>query len=153
VILPRGITGFLDSGAPIPTRSDFAAFLQLGHAAAQAVGCDVSGGLDRTHVVTPNFHAVTFAQRELVSVLICNTRYPFVAAVEHLSGTCRLEFRVIPETIAGLAEQSGFRVLSKSVLELPPDDQAISALAAAEVEQIQYWRPKRIGDIIYNFWD
>lgn len=46
-----------------------------------------------------------------------------------------------------------YEVLSKEYLESDPTEQDIADLSAEELKDYRYWRPNRIGEIIFNQWD
>lgn len=46
-----------------------------------------------------------------------------------------------------------YEVLSKEYLESDPTEQDIADLSAEELKDYRYWRPSRIGEIIFNHWD
>ena len=35
----------------------------------------------------------------------------------------------------------------------PALPESCKQLAEAELEQAKYWRPRRVGDLLFNFWD
>lgn len=45
------------------------------------------------------------------------------------------------------------QLLSPSLLERSIDVVLLDALAPAEQEQLRYWQPNTIGEILFNFWD
>jgi len=47
-----------------------------------------------------------------------------------------------------------YRVLNTDELNIPLSIESISnTLDKVEIEQIDYWRPKTIGEVIFNYWD
>ena len=44
-------------------------------------------------------------------------------------------------------------MISQARLELDAEDYYLDQLNRAEIKQIAYWKPKRMGDIVFNFWD
>lgn len=82
----------------------------------------------------------------------CNAYYPWVAFAE-------AHGEVLPRFVESAALASRFReampceVLDRSWLEAAPDAAMLESLGAAERKQIRYWRPGRVGEIIFNFWD
>lgn len=47
----------------------------------------------------------------------------------------------------------GYEVLSREELERSIHPNDLQQLLTAEIEQAKYWRPRRIGDVVFNFWD
>lgn len=60
------------------------------------------------------------------------------------------EFVDVPEVKAALGE--GFYIAPKNVLEKPFDYVTLRK-TIGKVQDIDYWNPKRIGDVFFNFWD
>jgi hypothetical protein len=46
-----------------------------------------------------------------------------------------------------------YEVCSSAELGVPLKPEACTQLGEAELEQVQYWRPHRVGDLVFNFWD
>lgn len=57
----------------------------------------------------------------------------------------------------GLAEvfraTGEYDVTNRAELEHPIGEEELAPLAPAEMEQVEYWRPARVGDVVFNFWD
>jgi hypothetical protein len=148
--LPRGVTGFGDGDGPAP---DFADFLAACHAAARRLGGKVVRAESCAGQVTPNFHRVSLALRDTAVEVVCNSRYPLVAAVHPAEvGDAGLTFLDVPGLADALAE-CGFEVLPASELNAPVRDEDLSALSWAERKQAAYWGPRTLGEWVFNFWD
>lgn len=61
-------------------------------------------------------------------------------------------FLDVPQLQAAF-ETLGYEVLSKEYLESYPTEQDIADLSKQEIKDYRYWRPSRIGEIVFNFWD
>ena len=76
-----------------------------------------------------------------------NAYYPWIAFAKNLDFT-RIEFIESPFDII---------YTNVNVLTLPELEQSwhdiVGELSKAELEQIKYWKPNTVGDIIFNFWD
>lgn len=97
-----------------------------------------------------NVHKIRLEARGIRITLLLNAFHPlvgFAEAEEH-----EPIFTDIPESFLRAAQRT-FTFLDKAVLTAPPDEAALSRLAPAEIEQLNYWRPRRLGDIIFNHWD
>jgi len=58
---------------------------------------------------------------------------------------------------AGLAESFAdfpeYTVLTRDTLQQSVSPAMLTSLAPSEIEQCEYWKPTRLGDIILNYWD
>lgn len=140
--LPRGITGFRHvSEAALPTVSPERLRSALGAASRSRASILPPDGVVRS------FH------RALVDglLVLCNLHVPWAAAARAPDGG-ELEFVDPP---AWLRELDGFVVLDRATLEstVTPDDPRLADLGGVELEQLRYWRPRRLGDLIFNLWD
>jgi len=154
MILPRGITGFSEiSEAPLP-QVDFRKFKSACYDAAQRVEAVVTKTVPGERRVTPNFHSVTIQSKGAALSIVCNQHHPLIGFIKPLSHSmCELEFIDDAELHRLLSEDGSFRVLAAHVLDARLDDSALSDLGPAELQQIKYWAPKKLGDVIFNFWD
>ncbi len=152
--VPRGITGFRHvDDPPIPV-SDFAAFRTHCHEAARALGGSVRSIEAPLQKVEANFaQAVLDLPGGLFAVLL-NAHFPVIAFAEPLTES-GAPVQFVDE--AALAEEflgyGVYEVWSCSILEASVTPEICKQLASAEVEQAQYWRPRRVGDFVFNFWD
>ena len=46
-----------------------------------------------------------------------------------------------------------FKVLAADILNAAPQSKQLSELSEAEISQIKYWKPRRLGEIAFNHWD
>ncbi|MER6473230.1 hypothetical protein [Streptomyces collinus] len=58
-----------------------------------------------------------------------------------------------PPAWADAFEPGGFRLLNVEELSTPLTAADTSELAEAELEQVRYWRPSTIGELMFNWWD
>jgi hypothetical protein len=89
-----------------------------------------------------------------IAVLL-NSHFPVVgfANPPRKGDTGPLRF-VDCDGIAVILRASGeYEVLSHSELERAVSRMDLEHLSAAEIKQAEYWRPARVGDVIFNFWD
>jgi hypothetical protein len=152
MVLPRGITGFFGASIPAPPGTDFRAFKALCHEAARRLGGTVLiVELDRT---ARNFHYAALSFRDRTVAILCNAHFPVVGFARPRQGdSIALSFIDVPELAEVVEELGGYGLLSAAELNARPDDESLSGLAATEIEQVRYWDPERIGDIIFNYWD
>jgi hypothetical protein len=149
--LPRGVTGFdaPDEGVPVKR------FTTACHAAARQVRGRVQQMRAAYGQVTPNFHEALVSLRggsETVRVL-CNAHHTIVAFTSPVAweGDVRLRFVDCPELAGVLSGE--FSILSTQEAGFGVASEMVAHLGEAELEQLRYWNPQRIGDVIFNCWD
>ncbi|MFP7298591.1 hypothetical protein [Neobacillus niacini] len=146
--LPNGVSGFYDFEGNKPPRIDGKQFKQLCYQiAASNGGRVIEFNLPQA---SANFYTVQVKMFDGVFYLLLNEHYPylaFAAAVE--SGD--IQFVDIP----ALAEKFSpyYHVLDTIELSIPIEDKHKSELNRAELVQISYWKPKKVCQILFNFWD
>lgn len=104
--------------------------------------------------VTPNFHLVVFEKGGERLGVICNSIYPVVALVKEFDeGVC--ELRYIEDANAEYLIESctSFYIVSAADLDQELTSDALKELSEAELSQIKYWKPKTIGEAVFNWWD
>lgn len=88
--------------------------------------------------------------------LLCNSIYPylaFVLASSHATDVPELAF-VRPAHISSYCLQgTAFHLLDTDWLLSPPCEDLLTDLASVEKEQVKHWKPQRVGDIVFNYWD
>ena len=141
--LPRGATGFdaaeVDAGALLRT---FASFC---HQAARAVSGTVLGVTSAG--VTPSFHKAEVRVQHRDVAVLRHVVLPFVAFrdaegfVDH------------PGLAAAITSVSELRILTRGELETPLSRVDLSGLGREEHDQIAYWQPGTVGDLLFNDWD
>ena len=152
MILPRGITGFRDrrAGGAIPAVAP-KSFARACHTAAR-----LGGGRVETFDVARyprNYYRAIIRLREDAVAVLCNAHFPWVAFASVSDDGISHRFIDAPALASRFYEAMPCEVLSPSSLEGPPDAASLNELSAAELEQIRYWEPDRLGDIIFNSWD
>jgi hypothetical protein len=151
MLLPGGITGFFDGRRDAaPPAVDPKSFARACHAAARAE----SGSVERFEPagIARNYHRVILRLRDDAIAVLCNAHVPWIAFAE-ASDDVALRFREATALASRIKDALPCEVVSLSSLEALPDAELLANLGAVEREQIRYWRPQRLGDIIFNFWD
>ena len=152
--LPRGITGFRASDAePLP-ETDLRAFRGHCHEAARRVGGWVVSveppDAGRSH----NFAIATLATPAGDVAVLLNVRHPVIGFADPpAEGEARLRFRDFPELAEAFRGFGMYEVLGAAELGQAPTREQLRELSEVEREQIAYWKPRRVGDIIFNWWD
>ncbi|OQD56852.1 hypothetical protein BM536_006965 [Streptomyces phaeoluteigriseus] len=148
----RGATGFWGQGdAPVP-QVDVVAFKTACHVAARSIRATV--GEVTSAGVTPNFHMALITAPGIRSTVLCHTVLPVVAFVARSpqAGAPLADF-TSPPAWADAFELGGFRLLGVEELSMPLAAADTSELAEAELEQVRYWHPSTVGELMFNWWD
>ena len=152
--LPRGITGFRHVDDPPLPVNDFAAFRGHCYAAARALGGSVRSVEAPVRAVAANFaRAVLEFPGGPVAILL-NAHFPVIAFADpSAENGAPVRFIEAP-TLAKVFDGFGtYELWTGPQLEAPVMPEACKQLASAELEQAKYWRARRIGDLVFNFWD
>jgi hypothetical protein len=148
--LPRGITGFNTT-----ERVEGKQFVTACYAVARIAGAKVEQVRTSDDAITPNFHEaqLVFHDGSDSVRLICNKHFPVVAfaAPASFEGDANLQFVDCP-TVADLLTPL-FRVLDKSAAGQLISSEAVAQLDEDELKQIEYWKPRNVGEIVFNYWD
>ncbi|WP_119389919.1 hypothetical protein [Taklimakanibacter lacteus] len=144
-ILPSGVTGF--SGQK--PHDLFKGLKALSHEVARSVHGAITGSA-ADDLVGRNFHSFRLEGRGLRVVILLNAFHPLVGFAE--TEAHEPIFADIPDSFHG-QNRGAFTFLGKEILTSPPDHASVRELASTEMEQMGYWRPRRLGDIIFNHWD
>lgn len=152
--LVRGITGFRrGDDAPLPS-SDVAAFRTHCFTAARWLSGRVSQIGSPSEPTGRNFVSLDLELPEGRVAVLLNAHYPVVGFAEPPGESQgRLRFVDVPRLAEVFRNLGVYRVLETSDLEGSARDVDTSPLGPAELEQIRYWKPTRVGDLVFNFWD
>jgi hypothetical protein len=151
MILPEGITGFFEGGRDAtPPVVDPSSFVGACYAAARAE----SGRVERFEPagVSRNYHRAILRMIHGPIAVLCNAHFPIIAFAE-ASDDLPLRFVEAEALASRIEEVMPCEIASRPSLEAHPDAESLANLRAAERDQIRYWRPPRLGEIIFNFWD
>ena len=145
--LPRGITGFWSVNTAPPPLLDEKAFCQMCYTIAHGNGGTVAE-VD-TDTSPRNFYSAQIRKHDDSIFILQNIHYPYAAfAGQDDSGGFVLTHP--PEWLQLPEGQVNFL----SLAELNQDWHGLcQELGPEELEQIRYWKPKTVGEIIFNTWD
>lgn len=148
----RGATGFWGQGDDPLGQVDVVAFKTACHAVARSIRATV--GEVTPAGVTPSFHTVLIIAPGIRSTVLCHAVLPVVAFVASppRAGAPLADF-TSPPAWADTFELDGFRLLDVEELSMPLAAADTSELAEAELEQVRYWRPSTVGELMFNWWD
>ncbi|MGC3862294.1 hypothetical protein ACPSM1_19140 [Micromonospora chersina] len=147
--LPPGATGF---SPPPGDQADVRAFTAVCHHAAHAIDATVTGVTPAG--ATPNFHTVEITHVQHHIAVLRHTTAPFIAfARPHANGDAIQTFVDHPDLAAAITNLTDAQVLTVDQLQTPVAQVDLSALDSHEHDQINYWKPTTLGDLLFNSWD
>jgi len=98
-------------------------------------------------VIEYSFH------RDKIAVL-CNAYYPVLAFTDNTQDRFgSIHFVEAGRLAQSFAKITRFTPLNIQYLQHKPVPFLLEDLDEVEHKQIQYWKPKQVGDIIFNHWD
>jgi hypothetical protein len=153
--VPRGASGFRHhKAAPLP-ETDPRAVAAFSHALARNVGGTVEQIIPPP--LTSTFYSVILAcgQPDARRVTALFHRHlPLLALASHPPRGLD-DLSIIDDTaVSGaMPDDAGFRLLTSAQLAVPVTHADLSQLSAAELKQIASWKPKTIGEVLFNLWD
>lgn len=150
-LLRPGITGFAPShGAPLG-HVDLKTWKSDIYTVARTAGLRV---LDvQPASVTPNFHSAALMSKDRALFVLCNASLPVVAVVAERPAPGRLLF-VNDERIASSFKRQGtYLVADATDLARRLTGADVAALGPVEQDQIAYWKPETVGEVVFNWFD
>ncbi|MBB6170468.1 hypothetical protein HNR23_000528 [Nocardiopsis mwathae] len=104
--------------------------------------------------MTPSFHGAEVERRGSTLVIACHTLLPLFALAKPPSvNAMNLEFVWHAELGRALRTVCRFTVLKPEEPAVPVERADLSLLGAVEREQIRYWKPATVGEIVFDQWD
>lgn len=150
--LSRGVTGFWMAGQATLPDIDQRELRSACHRAARLTGGHLIG-------YTPacparSFVAVSVAYPDRERAVLCNLHWPLTAMAEPIGPDEVVPVFVHdPELARAISRVSRFRTLTPTELATPLDECDLSELGDAELAQIRYWKPRTVGETVFNCWD
>lgn len=147
--LPPGATGF----NPRPGhQADLDVFTAVCHHAARAIDATLTGVTPAG--VTPSFHAVDITHAQHHIAVLRHVTLPLIVFVRpRTSGDVTVTFIDQPDLAAAITNLTDAQILTAEQLRTPLSQVDLSALDPAEHDQIGYWKPATVGELLFNFWD
>lgn len=147
MILPKGITGFGGVDTAPPPHLDEKAFCQMCYSIAMENGGTVTE-LD-TDTYPRNFYSAKLSRYDDAVFILQNIHYPYIAFAQ-----CDAASRFVLISPPDWLQLSADPVRDLSPNELNQDWHGLCGeLNPEELEQIRYWNPQTVGEIIFNTWD
>ncbi|MEZ0066218.1 hypothetical protein ABIA32_002228 [Streptacidiphilus sp. MAP12-20] len=149
--LMRGATGFRASTEPPLPLVDVGLLRGLCFDAARVEHARVGPWREAG---TCTFHSVSIASQLASCVALFHAHLPLVAfAVTPPSPGQPIVGFADPPSWAGTFEAGGLRLLGPLTLDRSIADVDLGGLSCAELDQVSYWRPRSLGDLLFNWWD
>lgn len=145
--LPRGITGFFDEQAGLQM-IDLKKFRSLCY--------DVSLQSDivlisvKEAVYPTNYICAKFSVNNQPIQILLNAYYPLLAAAV-ITEQEHIVFCEVPKEFNALTTH--YQPITLEELEKELTDLYVQELSEVEREQIKFWSPKTVGEIIFNTWE
>ena len=154
--LKVGITGIQgrNDPAPEPPLTNLEAFHSHCHHAAHLTGAKVQAIRD-PYVDGPSNYAIARIQfsDNVVAVLV-NAIRPIIAFAKCAAeGQVTLEYIDCPKLADAFLEVGEYTIATSEELNRPLIREMCQNLAPAELKRVRYFRPARVGDVIFNYWD
>jgi len=151
MILPKGITGFYSAGDK-PTQVNPRLFSKACYSIITSKNAEVLCISTQLEPDKSYYYAALELSGRSVLIL-CNTNTPFIAFAEPGNDVIYEEFIDDVDLASVFEAIKPFKVLPADVLNATPQDNHLSELSEAEISQIKYWNPRRLGEIIFNHWE
>lgn len=101
-----------------------------------------------------NFTALTLDLPARSVVVLINLHHPIVAFAEEGAGDGgQITFIDAFDLARQFREGGGYLVLTAREARSPIGAEAYRLLAQAELDQLRYWRPQSLGEVVFNHWD
>jgi hypothetical protein len=154
--LPTFITGFwhVKDGSGLWPKVDSKEFKSAVYDSARRVNGRVEY-VDITPQPAKNYHQATVALNGANGRvrLVCNAQYPVIAFSKPRTGFGDIVLEFVDCPAIADALPAVFRVLSKAEASAPLSSVSLEQLGRAELSGIKYWKPRTVGEVIFNNWD
>jgi len=150
--LPAGITGFYPSTVPTPLCTDEKMFTTYCFVAARHQGGHIIKVNSFSNM--SNYYAYRVESHNVSCVALLHHHFPLLA-FSVIDETGKMTFTDEPVLVPFFEDE--YTILTSSILHLPIDDifrkEHQDVLYKDEWQQINYWKPTNIGELIFNLWD
>jgi hypothetical protein len=146
MVLRKGITGFCNS-------------LPLKNSEINNILTYIEYPYIYSNIIEPqinnNYYVVNIQNKinGLKFKLLINGIYYVIAGVAMESKWMELEFINLPADFIGWFRNTEIMILNKEILETEAPEEEIKTLEKNEINQINYWKSKTYGEIIFNGYD
>ncbi len=139
-------------GEKTPPKIDIKAFQSACHLAARELGCQLLGKRLIEYSVA-NFYSMGFDNNGARNAIIVNAHYPIVACSTYPVDHANVDIVDENKILTWFSENTDYKYPGLSLLLDNPKDEDLEVLCKAEIDQIKYWKPKAIHQIVFNCWD
>jgi hypothetical protein len=147
------VTGIESRKEGSPSFTDYQAFRGHCYAAAREAGWSVREVLAPRQAMACNHALAVLASHDSTIAVALNGVFPLLSfATPPRDGQLGLDFADCP-VLGAAFEQLGYTVLPAAELALPLTREMWQGLAPHEQKYVRYFRPRRVGDVIYNYWE
>ena len=154
--LPRGITGFWSQQSAAPPRVKSAAFRARCATAAVALHGKLLENPADLEQFGRNFYVQAMTYKGRTISILCNVHAPWLALIDGLVDASRNtgeQAFVDDQLLSNPLANGEWRVLDAATLRTPLNHIDLTALDPAELTQVAYWKPRTVGEIVFNHWD
>ncbi|NKE04659.1 hypothetical protein [Mesobacillus selenatarsenatis] len=145
--LPNGVTGFYE-GSNEPPKMDSKQLKSLCFNYFKTNGGKILEVWEPRECT--NFFDIKVNLRDKSFHILLNEHYPLLAFASDVKIG---QINFIDKPSLGELFSGFYNVLKAEDLDNKLFEDQNNNLNRAELEQIKYWKPQRIGDVIFNFWD
>ncbi|MBN9524366.1 hypothetical protein J0H58_38605 [bacterium] len=154
MILPCGVTGFCDRTTAPPPNTDVRAFRGHCYEAARCVRGTVVSFTNPYPGVTDNYAVAVLDTAAGAVAVLLNAHHPIVAFADPKGVTgSSFEFRDVPALADYFGGLGVYTVATAAGLNERPAAAHLRDLSPAELKRVKYFEPRRVGEIVFNFWD
>ena len=101
-----------------------------------------------------NFHTIAFGSGDNTAFVLINAHYPVCAFTKEFADRGDpIEFSECTELADAFRRVSRFTPIPLAHLQRRPEAEDLAGLDQVEMEQVSYWKPETIAEIIFNYWD
>lgn len=150
--LPPGITGFVSDISQKKYAVSFAEFKTDMTKLSQKLNVKIIAC--NSIITCENYFSCQLVYNGKTLSVLCNTVYPVI-------GFCVADNpNIIPRVFLSIGEMEDYLIGLRNYAIAPPEflnapvtSHTIEDLSVQELSQINYWRPKEISEIVFNYWD
>lgn len=105
--------------------------------------------------ITPNFHAARLQSPTVSLLILGHSNFPIICFAAQIDDTKqRLEFVDEPTLAAEIARLFPYVEIGDATeLNRPITDDDLAQLTQTDRKQVNYWKPRTIGQLAFNWWD
>lgn len=154
MLLLRGITGFWNASEAPLASADIPVFRGHCYEVARQIGARVVVDIKPNAQGLSSFVVIVLETKSGVVAVLLHSYHPVMAfAAPPITAGMPLQFLDCPELANAFSNLGIYELALAAELERPLTPSDLSELSDAELTQVKYWKPRRIGDVAFNYWD